>query len=514
MTMSVLIPEAAGNPAAARTSWRWPALAALALAAALLSALAAGFFAQAARVRVSVDGLPATVYTHADTVGSLLDEMQLALLPEDVLQPARSTPLARDAAITIRRARPVILEIEGGTRRWRTQAQTVAGALAEQELTLGAHDVLTLDGRGATAAASLAAPPLAAGRVLPGLPAVYPWRGAEPPAAVLSLRRAAQLTVQIGPVQWSAWTIASTVGEALAERQILIYEGDRVEPALGEPVRTGMRVHIERSMPVVLTTAGHQLPTRSRARTVAGLLAENGLMLSGQDRVEPALDTALRPDLAVRITRVEHAFEIAEQVTPYESIWQADPELEIDNQQLEQEGVNGITRQRYRIVLEDGQPITRTLEDTWLAQAPVTRVFTYGSKIVLRQLDTPGGVMTYWRKIRMFATSYTAADAGTPRSSPWYGRTRTGMQAGYGVVAVDPNVVSLYTQLYVPGYGQAVAGDTGSGVKGRWIDLGYPDGQAASWGRCIDVYLLGPPPPSYTIAYRLPNRPAVSCLNR
>lgn len=512
--MSALIPEAAGNPATERTSWRWPALAALVLAVGLLAALAAGFFVQATRVRVRVDGLATTVYTHADTVGSLLDEMQLALRPEDVLQPARSTPLAGDAAIAIRRARPLILEIEGGARRWRTQAQTVAAALAEQDLALGEHDVLTLDGHGAAAADSLAAPRLDAGRTLPGLPAVYPWRGTEPPTAVLSLRRAARLTVQIGSVQWSAWTIASTVGEALAERQIVIYEGDRVEPALGEPVRTGIRVRIERSMPVVLTTAGHQLPTRSRARTVAGLLAENGLMLSGQDRVEPALDTPLQPELAVRITRVEHVFEIAEQVTPYESIWQADAELEIDNEQLEQEGVNGITRQRYRIVLEDGQPITRTLEDTWLAQAPVTRVFTYGAKIVLRQLDTPAGVVTYWRKVRMFATSYTAADAGTPRSSPWYGRTRTGMQAGYGVVAVDPAVVSLYTELYVPGYGQAVAGDTGSGVKGRWIDLGYPDGQAAGWSRCVEVYLLGPPPPSYAITYRLPNRPAVSCLNR
>ena len=82
------------------------------------------------------------------------------------------------------------------------------------------------------------------------------------------------------------------------------------------------------------------------------------------------------------------------------------------------------------------------------------------------------------------------------------------------VAAVDPGVVRLYTQLFVPGYGQAVAGDTGGGVDGRWIDLGYEVGQAARWGRCVDVYLLGSPPPAYQITYRLPNAPAVACLGR
>jgi resuscitation-promoting factor RpfB len=497
-----------------RCAWRLAALAALLLTVALLGGLAYGFVQTAARVTVTVDGMAATVYTHQATVADLLAEMQLSLRPEDRLLLAAETPLHDGLEIPIQRARPVLVDDNGRVRTLYTHAAALAEALAERNIAVEQHDLVSIDGRPAVADAPLPSRAINGGRNLPGVPAVYPWRGTSIELVAVELRRAVPLTVQIGPVQWTTWTTASTVGEALAGLGMVFYEGDRVEPGLGDALLSGQQVRIERSKPVSIATANHALATRSRGATVADLLAENGLLLTGFDRVEPALETSLAADMAVRITRVEHAFEVEEQVTPYQSVWEADPEMEIDTQRLDQEGVNGITRQRYRVVLEDSQPITRTLDDTWLAQAPVTRVNKYGSQIVLRELDTPNGPVTYWRKIRMFATAYSAATAGTPRTSPYYGITRTGMRAGYGVVAVDPTVVRLYTQLYVPGYGQAVAGDTGGGVKGRWIDLGYADGQLAPWSRCVDVYLIGPPPPSYQINYRLPNTPSVACLRR
>ncbi len=271
------------------------------------------------------------------------------------------------------------------------------------------------------------------------------WRGARLDPLLIDLERAVSLRVRIrgangqGDVeQATIWSTATTVGEALEEEGLIIYEGDLVQPALGQPLVAGLAVTIERSKPVVLSTAAHNLVIRTRGATVADLLAEQGLVLVGLDRVEPALSTPLTDDLAVRVTRVQHAYEIEEEVTPYTAVWEPDPELEIDNQRLDQEGVNGITRHRYRIVLEDSQPISRTLEDTWLAQTPVTKVSKYGAKIELRTVDTPQGALTYWRKIRMYATSYSADEAGTPRRA-WYGRTRTGRRSN----TVSPRSIRL-----------------------------------------------------------------------
>jgi 3D (Asp-Asp-Asp) domain-containing protein len=52
------------------------------------------------------------------------------------------------------------------------------------------------------------------------------------------------------------------------------------------------------------------------------------------------------------------------------------------------------------------------------------------------------------------------------------------------VVAVDPDVIPMGSVVYVPGYGYAVAADTGGGINGNEIDVymqNYSD--AINWGR-------------------------------
>jgi 3D (Asp-Asp-Asp) domain-containing protein/peptidoglycan hydrolase CwlO-like protein len=63
------------------------------------------------------------------------------------------------------------------------------------------------------------------------------------------------------------------------------------------------------------------------------------------------------------------------------------------------------------------------------------------------------------------------------------GKTATGMPVGPGVVAVDPSVIPLGSRLSIPGYGNGVAADTGSGIQGATIDLWMTPSQCAAWGR-------------------------------
>jgi 3D (Asp-Asp-Asp) domain-containing protein len=65
-----------------------------------------------------------------------------------------------------------------------------------------------------------------------------------------------------------------------------------------------------------------------------------------------------------------------------------------------------------------------------------------------------------------------------------HGRTATGLETGWGVAAVDPSMIPLGTHFTVPGYGEAVAADVGSGIVGLSIDLWFPTvAQANAWGR-------------------------------
>lgn len=71
----------------------------------------------------------------------------------------------------------------------------------------------------------------------------------------------------------------------------------------------------------------------------------------------------------------------------------------------------------------------------------------------------------------------------------------------FGIVAVDPRIIPLGTNVYVPGYGQGLACDTGSAIVGKRIDLGYDDNNLKFWRGWVDVYLL--PPVPQNIRYRL-----------
>jgi 3D (Asp-Asp-Asp) domain-containing protein/peptidoglycan hydrolase CwlO-like protein len=70
--------------------------------------------------------------------------------------------------------------------------------------------------------------------------------------------------------------------------------------------------------------------------------------------------------------------------------------------------------------------------------------------------------------------------------------TASGLPLGWGTVAVDTDVIPFGTKMYIPGYGDGVAADTGSAIIGKIIDIWFPTcAQARAWGRqtlTITVY--------------------------
>jgi 3D (Asp-Asp-Asp) domain-containing protein len=230
--------------------------------------------------------------------------------------------------------------------------------------------------------------------------------------------------------------------------------------------------------------------------------------VAGKDRVEPALDAELYDNIEIDVTRVRDDVEVVEEIAPFETIFVADANLPIDTQQLVEPGAEGVTRTRYRVRYEDGQEASRVLEDTWVAQEPAERIIAYGQQITPQTITTADGrQITYWRHIQMFASSYSANTAGVSPDESYYGRTYTGDPMRFGIVAVDPAIVPLRSQVYVPDYGIGDALDTGSAIRARRIDLGYDDSNLVLWNRWVDVYLLWPPPAAGQITWVLPNWP-------
>ncbi len=80
-------------------------------------------------------------------------------------------------------------------------------------------------------------------------------------------------------------------------------------------------------------------------------------------------------------------------------------------------------------------------------------------------VETPNGYLPYSQVIGMEATAYLPTDGSAE------GITAMGIPATYGIVAVDPDVIPLGSRVYIPGYGEALAADTGGAIYGYRIDL-------------------------------------------
>jgi 3D (Asp-Asp-Asp) domain-containing protein len=285
---------------------------------------------------------------------------------------------------------------------------------------------------------------------------------------------------------------------------ILVFAGDKLDPLPSSPTDAISEATLQRANPIVVRVDEEVFESRAVSASVGQALSKVGIALQGLDYSIPAMNEPVPESGEITVIRVREEIIIEQSPLPFTTEYQPNPDQEIDQQSFEDPGTYGVVATRVRIRYEDGDEISRSIEDEWVAQEADPRTIGYGTNIVIRTLNTPNGTIEYWRAIQMYATSYSPSRAGVPDDYPYFGITACGKKLVKGLVAIDRNYIPFYTQMYVPGYGFAEACDTGSGVKGRWIDLGYEDDNYEAWHQYVTVYFLTPVPPASSIAWVFP----------
>lgn len=183
-------------------------------------------------------------------------------------------------------------------------------------------------------------------------------------------------------------------------------------------------------------------------------------------------------------TRFEEKWATESATIPKKTTYKDDPETEAGIETVVDEGEDGKKTLTYKLTFYNGKQFDKNLVSTKVEE-PKDKIISRGTKIVWKTLSTPEGEIKYWKKMRVYATHYDSRCPGCNET------TAIGLRAGKGVIAVDPKVIKLRSQVYIPGYGTAIAGDTGGAIKGNIIDLGFDDARTAGWSaRYIDIYLL------------------------
>ena len=319
------------------------------------------------------------------------------------------------------------------------------------------------------------------------------------------VQRAVPFAVVDGGVPFSFRTAGDTVSDALAAAGVPLHDADVVAPPHESPLMPGMQITVLRARPVQIVGTDLALEARTRAATVSELLFERGVSLGPLDRVEPPAEAPLPAHGTVRLVRGREEEERELKLIPFQTRLQYSSELEPGARQRIRGGVSGLVERLVRVLYEDEAVVRRdpvqerilrpAIDEVILAARNVLPPIPLATVPALPAAAIPGAPEVPVRRVvNMVATAYDPGPLSTGKSPghPAYGITATGMRATYGVVAVDPRVIPFFTRLYVPGYGYAIAGDTGGDIKENRIDLFFPTyGEAIQWGRrSVPVYIL------------------------
>ncbi|MDR3600098.1 MAG: ubiquitin-like domain-containing protein [Desulfosporosinus sp.] len=277
-------------------------------------------------------------------------------------------------------------------------------------------------------------------------------------------------------------TPAKTVGEALTDLSerygLQIKDVDEVNVARTDAVADQMEIKVRRAIPILVRVDGKTMDTYIAPRTVADALKKLGVVLGVEDKVSLALNHMLAPNEQVNVVRVAEQVETVQSDLPYQSIIQeADYPVGLPDQ-IVSRGSNGLQEQTVRRTLEDGKEVDRKILSQRVVTPPTNQVISRGAQT---SVSRGGETIQFKQAYVMRATAYCIPG----------GITKTGASVRWGIVAVDPSVISLGENVYVDGYGKARALDTGGAIRGNRIDL-YMNSQeaASSWGvRNVMVYV-------------------------
>jgi 3D (Asp-Asp-Asp) domain-containing protein/uncharacterized protein YabE (DUF348 family) len=287
-------------------------------------------------------------------------------------------------------------------------------------------------------------------------------------------------------------TKADTADALLAEQNLSRAPEDALSVDPASPLYDGETIVYRAAVPVTVIVDGTPHVVRSAAPNVSALLTGQGVAFDRHDSVWPAPASAVEGDAVITVQHVNAWTQVVHRKLAAKTVKRFAFTLPPGTTKVVEAGRPGIYETAYAFTRSpDRRAVRRTTLVSHVLRAPRDRIVAEGigeytafSELAGRGIE--GTLKFASSALSMVATAYTAGCAGCS------GTTATGRPAGHGVVAVDPRVIPLGTHMFIPGYGPAIAGDTGGAIHGRRIDLGFNSNrQAFQFGRrSVTVYLI------------------------
>ena len=245
----------------------------------------------------------------------------------------------------------VAIAVDGDVVRVRSYAGTVAEALTAAGVEVGPDD-----------------------RVVPA---------ADAPVADglgIEVVRAVHVALELDGRTFVLPVAGETVEDVLVAAGIGDVRGLSIDPDPSTPLSQTRRVAVTEPVTARISVDGGTHLVHLTEGTVADALTLAGITVRDRDRVRPAAATVLEDDLTtVVVTRRDQRRDVEEVALPFHEQVVRTDELYEDQQQVVQEGVEGLRRDVYQVRLVDGEPVDRTLVEQEVVREPVDRVVHVGT---------------------------------------------------------------------------------------------------------------------------------------
>ena len=276
-------------------------------------------------------------------------------------------------------------------------------------------------------------------------------------------------------------TFATDPAQILGQAGLELAEQDSFTTAAHDDGRT---IEVRRAQRITVSYHGQIVQTTSLGETAGELLDRLNLEVTGEDTIDPGLDTQTYDGMELRVDRMETRQEVYMDTIAHEVRHCNDPTRPLGSREVLIEGQDGQVLCTAGVTYRNGEEHSRTLLGQTVIQMPTTELVSLGTgpapedqqlEIADGYIRLPTGeVLTYSRTDTVRATAYTHTDPGCDQI------TATGTQVRRGTVAVDPRYIPYGTRMFIAAsdgsyiYGIATAEDCGGDIKGDRMDLYMP----------------------------------------